>query len=221
MTQLRCLDLCSGAGGASMGLHRAGFDVTGVDIAPQKRYPFAFIQADALTLSLDFLRGFDLVWASWPCQKWARTKTIWAGRGGKEHPDLLTPGRALLQAAGVPYILENVIGAPLRDPITLCGEMFGLRVQRHRRFESNYLLLQPPHMPHRVGNVTQVGRMPTWEDAYLCVAGHFAGVPEARAAMGIDWMMRDELSQAIPPAYSEYLGRQMYAALQRRPPDAA
>jgi DNA (cytosine-5)-methyltransferase 1 len=207
MTRPKALDLCCGAGGVSRGLADAGFDVTGVDLALQPRYPYPFIQADALTLSLDFLRQFALVWASWPCQAFTSLRQV----TGKTYPDLITPGRALLCAAGRPYIMENVPGAPLHSPILLCGQMFGLKVYRHRLFESNYLLLAPSHVPHR-DRTPRAGRAVTSPKGFITVAGHIGLTAYARAAMGIDWMTRDELAQAIPPAYSAYLGRQLLRA---------
>lgn len=131
------------------------------------------------------------------------TQNIW----GRTYPDLIAPGRALMEATDKPWIIENVVGAPLHNPILLCGESFGLRVLRHRLFESNCLLLAPPHMPHR-GTCAQAGR-PVQAHRYMTVAGHFSEMATARAAMGIDWMTRDELAQAIPPAYSRYLGAQL------------
>jgi len=140
---MRALDLFSGAGGASVGLHRAGFDVTGVDIKPMPEYPrkpgFTFIQADALTFPLD---GFDFVWASPKCQRWSQA-TRQSGNPD-EHPDQLGPIRERLRATGVPYIIENVLNAPLIDPIMLCGAMFGLGVIRHRLFECSFPVLAPP-----------------------------------------------------------------------------
>lgn len=201
---MKALDLCCGAGGASVGLHRAGYEVTGVDIKPQPHYPFGFVQADAREVAEDraFLQQFALVWASWPCQGFS---TITPDKS--RHADLITPGRALLEAAGVPYIMENVVGAPLAYSAELCGYMFGLKTPRHRRFESNYLLLAPPHTPHGT-RIPRAGRGAT-ADGYISIAGHFSDVAAARAAMGIDWMTRDELAQAIPPVYAEYLARQI------------
>lgn len=130
----RLLDLCCKAGGTSQGYHDAGFDVTGVDIDPQPRYPFTFIQADALDFLAAHGHEFDAIAASWPCQRFTTAQRI----RGNTHPDLITPGRALLNATGRPWVMENVEGAPLRNPITLCGAMFpGLRVYRHRLFEAS------------------------------------------------------------------------------------
>lgn len=202
---MRALDLFCGAGGASMGLYMAGFDVVGVDINPQPRYPFDFIQADALTVDL---KGYDLIWASPPCQAFTLAQRI----RKRQHPDLIDPIRKRLRAAGVPYVIENVEGAPLRSPITLCGSMFpGLRVYRHRLFESSFGIKEPRH-PEHVAPLRKMGRK-VQPGEFMHVVGNFSGVDLAREAMNIDWMKRDELREAIPPAYSEYIGRQAMKAI--------
>src|SRR5262252_358856 len=137
MTRPRLLDLFCGAGGAAMGYWRAGFDVTGVDVVPQPSYPFTFVQADALAYPLD---GFDAVHASPPCQAYS-VATGNARRG--DHVDLYEPVRRRLEASGLPWVIENVIGAPYRQGVVLCGSMFGLRVRRHRNFEASFLMLAP------------------------------------------------------------------------------
>jgi DNA (cytosine-5)-methyltransferase 1 len=214
------LDLFCGAGGASMGLSRAGFDVFGVDIHPQPRYPHEdrFTQADAMEIPLD---GFDAIWASPPCQRFSGA-TPEANR--EKYPDLIAPLRDRLRASGVPYVIENVDGAPLLDASVLRGDMFGLGVIRRRRFESNVLVMIPP-MPSKT---------PVLGEGYVCVAGAWRNQdrrgPRERwtkpypcdlaswsEAMGIDWMIRRELVQAVPPAYSEFLGRQLIRYVQ---PDA-
>lgn len=204
------LDLFCGAGGAAAGYHRAGFDVVGVDLAPQPRYPFAFLQADALAYLRLCGAGFDAVHASPPCQRYSALKHL-AGEG---HQDLVGAVREALLAAGRPYVIENVPGAPLRDPVLLCGTMFQtLRVYRHRLFETSFPLPQPDHPPH-VARFPRAGRG-AGPDGWISVAGHVGNVAAARAAMGIDWMSRDELAEAVPPPYTEYIGRQLRRCLQR------
>ena len=205
---LKLLDLFSGAGGAAMGYSRAGFDVVGVDIAPQPRYPFPFVQADALDYLAAHGHEFDAIHASPPCQKYSWSAKRWTEI---ERADLVGPTRAGLQRTGRPYVIENVVGAPLVRPLVLCGVMFGLAVLRHRLFESNVVLLSPGHRPH-TGSVG--------DGTYVTVAGHGGNNCKGRgsravkqAAMGIDWMSDAELNQAIPPAYTHYIGRQLRAVL--------
>lgn len=208
------LDLFCGAGGAAVGYHRAGFDIVGVDIKAQPRYPFEFHQFDAL----DILYGDDLGWcdaihASPPCQRFS---TATMCRRNNNLPDLVTPTLAALQRAGKPWVLENVMGAPLSPfAAVLCGLSFGLKVFRHRQFASSHLLFSPEHVPHRHHRIGV--------DGMVCVVGHGAicrvpadhkTVAAWSAGMGIDWMTRIELSQAIPPAYTEYVGKQLLEVLQ-------
>lgn len=205
MTRPRALDLFCGAGGAAMGLHRAGFDVVGVDIEPQPRYPFTFVQGDALDADV---RGFDFIWASPPCQAHSITARC---HPQLVYPDMIPATRAKLRAAGVPFVIENVQGAPLIVALKLCGAMFGLPLYRWRWFESNLLLLGPdrPDLP----------RGATLRGEWPCIAGNgcFKGQREMSrksawvAALGIDWMLKRELAQAIPPAYSAFIGRQVLA----------
>lgn len=189
-----------------MGLHRAGFEVEGWDIRPQKNYPFQFHHGDALTADLS---GFDFVWASPPCQAYAITNNIW--KKSDHYPDLVAPVREKLKATSLPWIIENVPGAPLENPIELCGLMFGLRVYRHRLFESNTFLMMPAHTAH--SERASYGRTPKGAE-FFTISGHFADIKGARAAMGIDWMNRNELAQAIPPAYAEFLGRQIMRGMK-------
>ena len=195
----RALDLFCCAGGASMGLHRAGFDVIGVDIEPQPHYPFEFRQADALKYPLD---GFDLIWASPPCQAHTLCQRI----RNNDHPDLIGSIRQRLYASNAHYVIENVVGAPLIGPIELCGAMFGLRTYRHRLFECSFPVSTPPHPAHEVPT-KKMGRPPN-PGEFIHVVGNFSGINQAREAMGIQWMPRNKLREAIPPAYSEYLGQE-------------
>ena len=196
-TKPKALDLFCCAGGAGMGLWQAGFEVVGVDIEPQPHYPFAFFKADALTYPLE---GFDFVWASPPCQAYTLAQRI----RDNQHPDLIEPIRKRLQRLGVAWAIENVVGAPLINPIELCGAMFGLQVYRHRLFECSFPIEAPPHPVHMVP-LRKMGR-PVRPGEFMHVVGNFSGVAQARKAMGIDWMMRDELREAIPPAYAKFIG---------------
>ena len=204
MKRPKALDLFCCAGGASEGLHRAGFDVVGVDIEPQPSYPFPFIQADAMTISL---RGFDFIWASPPCQAYTLCQRI----RDNEHPDLVEPTRAMLKASGAAWCIENVVGSPLINPIELCGAMFGLRTYRHRLFECSFSITAPAHPPH-TAPLRKMGR-PVRDGEFIHVVGNFSGVQIARDAMDIQWMPRDKLREAIPPAYAEYVGRAALAAI--------
>lgn len=206
--RLKGLDLFCGAGGSSMGYHRAGFEMTGVDNRPQPRYPFRFVQADALEYVAEHGHEFSAIFASPPCQAYSVTNNIW--KTTDKHPELIEPTRDALNEIGVPWVIENVPGAPLRTSVVLCGAMFGLRVYRHRLFESSTLIFQPPHPKHV--ERASYGRTPKNGEFYT-ISGHFGGVDGAREAMGIDWMTRDELSQAIPPAYTEFIGCQLLAHL--------
>lgn len=207
---MRLLDLYSGAGGSAVGYNRAGFDeIVGVDIAPQKHYPFAFVLGDAIEYCRLHGREFDAIHASPPCQKYSSMGHVQKDR---QYPDLVAPTREALIATGKPYIIENVVGAPLREPIVLCGTMFGLRTYRHRLFESNVILVVPTHPKHTV-RVAKAGR-PVHGGEFISVVGHFSDIALGRTAMGIDWIGRDKLAQAIPPAYTEYIGRQLLEAMR-------
>ncbi len=196
----RLLDLFCGAGGCAAGYVAAGFEVTGVDIVPQPRYPFHFIQADALEFPLD---GFDVIHASPPCQRYSVTFALWQ----REYADLVPLMRSRLWASGKPCVIENVVGAPLPGSIVLCGTMFGLGVLRHRLFESNVLLFAPGPCQHQ-GTVK--------DGQYVTVFGKGGnGYTKARGsqAMDIAWMTVRELSQAIPPRYTEWIGLQLMRVL--------
>lgn len=219
MAKPRLLDLFCGGGGASMGYHRAGFEVVGVDIKPQPHFPFEFHQGDALTYPLD---GFDAYHASPPCQYYSRLRHLpWLA--SKIYWDSIPPTRALFRSINKPWVIENVEDAPL-DSIILCGQMFGLPIFRHRRFESNILILQPPHIKHdgylAHGKNSMAKR---YADSHIGVreicreslAGHRADKASAAEAMGIDWMTRDELAQAIPPVYTEYIGKYLIQAVEQ------
>jgi len=200
----KLLDLFCKAGGAAMGYHRAGFDVIGVDIEPQKNYPFTFIHGDAIEYLKKNGWKFDVIHASPPCQAYSNAAKIMK----RKHQDLIEATRNAMPAK--PWVIENVEGSPLINPITLCGSMFALGTYRHRLFESSIRLVTPHHSPH-IKRTTKMGRRPV-DGEMMHVVGNFSGVADARVAMGIDWMTRDELREAIPPAYTEYIGRQLASA---------
>lgn len=207
---MRVLDLFCCAGGAGMGLARAGFEVVGVDIEPQPRYPFEFHQADALTFPLC---GFDFIWASPPCQQFCALRTREDLSG---YPDLIEPIRARLIASGAPYVIENVPGAPVRKDLVLCGAMFGLRSYRHRHFECSFPIEQPPHPKHQVRvNRRGENRREHWANGgFITITGD-VGTYCGPQAMGIDWMTGNEMSEAIPPAYAEWIGTKAAAHISQ------
>lgn len=219
----RLLDLCCGAGGAAKGYADAGFEVVGVDIKAQPSYPYRFFPGDALDVLRTVIRDggiwrvgegmyrFDFIHASFPCQGFKRG-TLWSNK-----PDLVTPGRELLAATGLPWVIENVMEAPLdrERSIVLCANTFGLRTYRHRRFEPSpgLELTAPAHLPHlkRAPNRRRRERWLAGDHASITGdVGTYVG-PEA---MGIDWMTGNELSEAIPPAYTEWVGRQVLTQLR-------
>jgi DNA (cytosine-5)-methyltransferase 1 len=216
---MKLLDLFCGAGGAAMGYYRAGFThIVGIDIKPQPRYPFKFIQADALQPPVDLTR-FDFIHASPPCQGYSVMRNLpWLRH--KKYPLLIEPTREMLAATGRPYAIENVMGAKL-DANWLCGGMFGLPFFRHRFFETNWLWLAPAHPPHIAviqrgrGLQNRANKIAHGNGAQRVGVnvGHAAGVGVAREAMQIDWMRRDELNQAIPPAYTEWIGKRIIETL--------
>jgi DNA (cytosine-5)-methyltransferase 1 len=204
------LDLFCGAGGCSVGYHRAGFDVVGVDIEPHPDYPYKFHRADAMTFPLD---GFDAIHASPPCQAHSALK---ARHKDKEHPDLVAPTRERLVASGLPYVIENVVGAPLINPVMLCGSAFGLGVRRHRLFECSFPLMAPGCAHGQQEPKYDVYEHGKWIKSPVArVYGNGGGKGEEfwGEAMGIDWMAREDLAQAIPPAYTEWIGGYLMAAL--------
>ena len=200
------LDLFCGAGGAAKGYHDAGFRVIGVDWDWQPRYPYEFICADAMSFPL---AGYDAIHASPPCQAYSR-RTPPERKG--DHPDLVDRTRDMLARAGVPYVIENVVGAPLIDPILLCGTMFPpLRVIRHRLFECTFPVEVPRHPKHPLIHTLDqskphYGKLDP-EKAFVQVVGSGTVTRDnARDAMGIDWMRKVELNQAIPPPYTQHIG---------------
>lgn len=218
----KLLDLYCKAGGCSAGYVKAGFEVIGVDIKPQPNYPYEFIQADALEIlkNHDFLRQFDVIHASPPCQKHSKARSLSLARNGGQygdHLDLIPETRELLQATGKPYIIENVAGSPLINPVKLFGSQFkNLYTQRERWFESNILLMEPEQ--ERVKMRTPAAGNGIGEDGSIsiCGSGGVRGLNAKQIQLywgfamgGIDWMTRDELAEAIPPAYTEFLGRQL------------
>lgn len=203
---MRVLDLFCGAGGAAMGLHRAWPDAEiGVDIRPQPRYPFRFIQADAMTFPLE---GYDFIWASPSCKAFS-VAGVARRRQGWKYENQIPALRQRLVQTGCHYVIENVVGAPLlAGSVRLCGTMFGLPLFRHRYFENNIGVLVPPHRTHKRGAVLR--------KEIVCVAGwtgHTHGtnfsVQDYKRALGIDWMERDELREAVPPAYAEFIAKQV------------
>jgi DNA (cytosine-5)-methyltransferase 1 len=214
MSRPRALDLFCGAGGATSGLQRAGFYVTGVDIHPQPNYcGDEFVQADAMAFPLD---GYDLVWASPPCQLYtpcAATQRRW----GVIYPDLVALVRERLQAQRAPWVIENVPSAPLLPPaIVLCGLSFRLPLIRHRVFESSVALIAPAHETHARGMAirgeifTVVGKARSQINRHRSSPPyHTASASQAKRALGIDWMSYKEMTQAVPPAYAEFIARQI------------
>ncbi len=218
MSRPLLLDLFCGAGGAAMGYYRAGFDVVGVDIEPMPRYPFEFHQGDALEYLEAHGREYDVIHASPVCKRYTSLAAL---HPEKNYPDQIAETRDLLRQTGKPYIIENVEGAPLRDFVMLCGSMFGLRVYRHRLFECHpEIVMGPASCNHyarasgnaaRKGNKRRAGNLQDFD--IITITGHDFWVADARIAMGIDWMIRDELSQAIPPFFTEFIGLRLLEML--------
>lgn len=206
MRKLKCLDLFCCGGGCSMGYYQAGFEVVGVDNEPQKNYPFDFIQGDAFEYLAAHWQEFDLIHASPKCQKWS---TITKTGTKKEYPDQVAPIREMLIATGKPYVIENVERAPLFNAITLCGTMFGLNIIRHRKFETNPRIDFAPAACCHHKRVVKHGRPPDHDKHFAAATGHFSDVEFVGKSMGIDWMGQAELAQAIPPAYTRWIGGQI------------
>ncbi|MER7575221.1 SAM-dependent methyltransferase [Streptomyces sp. NPDC126514] len=208
---LRVLDLFCCQGGAGKGYADAGFEVTGVDIDPQPRYPFRFVQADAIDYVRRYGAEYDFIHASCPCQHDSDCQRI----QGNKHPDLIAPTRAALEATGRPWVIENVGGAlpKLRNPVMLCGQMFRLENYRHRFIEAGggFVLDQPQHPEHLVPQA-KMGR-PVPPGHYGQFVGNFSGVDLARRVLGVPWMNRDGIRECIPPAYTEYIGTRLLASL--------
>ncbi len=217
----RLLDLFCGAGGAAMGYHRAGFDVVGVDINPQPHYPFTFVRYDVTELDLaSMAQDFDAIHASPPCQPYSRGVTSasspWNDTLGRDEPALIEPMREMLRATGLPYVIENVEGSPL-DGITLCGSMFGLDIPRHRLIESSMFLLAPGHPACRgMAKDAAVRRGWDYRDMSVTGKGRRAGTSDRWGKLlGIDWHpTQHQLKEAIPPAYTEWVGAQLIGSLR-------
>ncbi len=229
----RILDLFCGAGGAAMGYARTGFEVVGVDLNPQRRYPFQFIQGDALDFLWNppFIRGFDAIHASPPCQAYSITKHTHK----VEHPDLLGPTRELLKATGLPYVIENVVGADMPDSVICCGSHLcsaakdedGTRLflKRHRQFEANFPLAGSPcdcatlkRDGWKIGGVYGGGSRDRHHAENVRHGGYTPSKAVQQKLMGIDWMTQKELNQAIPPAYTEFIGQQLMTHIQAKEP---
>ncbi len=208
----RLLDAYCGAGGASVGYDRAGFDVVGVDIRPQPRYPFELVQMDAIEAILTMGKDFDAIAASPPCQRYSNL-TPKKSRGN--HPDLIAKTRAALEATGKPWVIENVVGARslLNSPLMLCGSMFGLRSRRHRLFESSFFILCDQRCDHRERPllVTTAGA----NSRAIRSPGQYKSVKNALAAYGIDWMDAEGLKEAIPPAFTTFIGHQLLRIVEQ------
>ena len=214
---MRLLDLFCGAGGAAVGYARAGFEVVGVDLKPQKRYPFEFHQGDALTFPLE---GFDVIHASPPCQEYSKLRSV------KTHiyAAMLPEMRARLIASGLPWVLENVLGAPMTQGVLICGTALGLNVRRHRLFDCSHFLYPPGLCCHSLDNINVYGHS-AWNyrkrsEEYRHWHRHTANqtpvsIMAARKAFGVPWMIRDEIAECVPPAYTEWIGRQLIAMLER------
>lgn len=208
------LDLFCGAGGASMGYYQAGFDVWGIDIVAQPNYPFDMWTGNALSILAHLMDGKMIspflpwdrvaaIHASPPCQQFSQMTHCRPGLR-EQYPDLIAATRQVLSRSGKPWVIENVPNAPLRDPITLCGQMFGLSLYRHRLFETSFDIEQPPHPQHLLPS----SRAGHWTPGtIMSVSGHIAPISHARKVMEVDWCTREELAEAIPPRYTRFIGQ--------------
>jgi len=203
VTERTILDLCCGGGGASVGYFLADFKVTGIDIEPQPDYPFEFIRADVLTLPYDFLMSFDAIHASVPCEGYC-TANHKARLHPELYPDLYHPVKAMLIASGKPWVMENVIGSPVKG-FRLCGTSFGLGVFRHRVFETNFHVAKVP--------ACGCSDLRIDGDVYMTVAGNHKNMRQAWKALGTPWITDPNVvKKAIPPAYTQWIGGQMRSA---------
>jgi len=203
---MKLLDLYCGGGGASYGYELAGFEVVGVDINPQPKYRGEFVQADAIEYLKAHYHEFDAVHASPPCQAYSMAAMQFR-KSGKEYPDLIAPTRKEILKTGLPYVIENVPGSPLIEPIELCGAMFGIRTYRHRLFESNVKLQAPEHPDHTAPNA-KMGRAAK-DGEFIQYVGHFSGVKTVQQMTGLHWLGQKELAQSIPPQYTAFIGAQL------------
>jgi len=207
----KLLDLYCCGGGAGHGYELAGFDVTGVDIEPQPKHKGKFILSDAIEYLKAHYSEYDAVHASPPCQAYSLSSMQFRKKG-KEYIDLVSITRDELKKIGLPYIIENVPGSPLVNPIELCGSMFGMKTYRHRLFESNIPLIAPVHFAH-INKSAKMGRK-VKENEFVQYVGHFSGVKDVQEMTGLHWLGQYELAQSIPPQYTEYIGKQLLEYLK-------
>jgi DNA (cytosine-5)-methyltransferase 1 len=211
---MKLLDLYCGVGGASAGYAAAGFEVHGVDLKHGKRYPYTYLRADVLDVLRDdnFIQQFDVIHASPPCQTHSITQHLRNAQGNTTNKvDLIPQTRAALIASGKPYIIENVPGSPLINPVQLCGSSFNLKVRRHRLFESN-MPIRGTGCNHKAQG-RPIGVYGSLNDQIPNGGRTAVNITEARQAMGIDWAIWTELVEAIPPVYTDYLGAQIVSWL--------
>lgn len=223
MNHYRLLDLFCGAGGCSEGYRRAGFIVHGIDNRRQPRYPYTFTRADALEYLAANGHLYDVIHASPPCQRYSTLQNINKAQGYEnEHPDLIDIARRLLIASGKPYVIENVQGSPLNTQVIVCAHSLGMKkLARHRHFESN-VMLHAPRCTHRRKDVEIIGIYGERPDGHRVSPKQYkvtrtaSSMTEAKELMQINWMEWHELKEAIPPAYTEYIGRQLIRYLENR-----